>query len=185
MIHGIQIPDAVALVVQYDGILAQIVGQILLEDLVDLTVGVLEDHICGRIDCLDVTLVYIQILDAVATVENDHLRLTDHLCQQRLHVGIVHGEGGAVDGRDLLFHFPVPGKLHILEVPHAVILDNDTGGLILLLQFDQMIRIELLFLFNQHHVRTAFFKKCGIVLILTLFAEDEQGPALDLEIRLS
>lgn len=69
MIHGIQIPDAVALVVQYDGILTQIVGQILLEDLVDLTVGVLEDHICGRIDCLDVTLVYIQILDAVATVE--------------------------------------------------------------------------------------------------------------------
>lgn len=69
MIHGIQIPDAIALVVQYDRILIQIVGQILLEDLIDLTVGILEDHICGRIHRFDVALVYIQILDTVATVE--------------------------------------------------------------------------------------------------------------------
>ena len=157
MIHGIQIPDAIALVVQYNRILIQIVGQILLEDLIDLTVGILEDHICGRIHRFDVALVYIQILDTVATVENDHLGLTDHLCQQRFHICVVHREGGAVNGRDLLLYFPVPGKRHVLTIPHTVILDDDTGGLVLLLQLDQMIRSKLLFLFDQYDIRMTLF----------------------------
>ena len=72
MIQGIDIPDTIAHVVQHNGIAVQIEGKILFKYLVDFPVAVLKDNIRLLVDRLYITLIAVQILNAVAAVENDH-----------------------------------------------------------------------------------------------------------------
>ncbi len=185
MLHGIQVPDSVSLIVQVDNGLVQVIGQVLLKDLVNLSFGIFEDDIRIGIYCLDISLVGIQLLpDRVAAVEDNHLRLADHLSQKGTHIGVIHGKRRTVNCGNLLFYVPVPGKLCIFVIPHTVILYNDTFRLVALLQSRQICRIEILFPLNQLHLRAAFFQKCGIVFVFPFLAEDQQSLAPDLKIVL-
>ena len=75
-------------------------------------------------------------------------------------------------------------KLHVLEVPHAVILDQNTLRLVLLLQLHQMSRIKLFLVLDQYQVCPALFQELFFILIFSLFAEDQKSSSLDLKVRL-
>ena len=186
MIGCIQVPDAITLIVKHDGVCIQIIGKILLEDLVDLTVFILEDHISLAVYCLDVALIGIQLVShRVAAVEDDHLRAADHLCQQRPHIGVIHGKGRTVDHGDLLFDLPIPWKLYLFIIPHTIELNDDSVRLVLFLQFGQSRGVEVLFLLDHFHHRAGLGQKSWIILQFSLLTDDQQCFSLGLEIRLA
>ena len=155
MIHGIQIPYSITLVIQFNHLRLQIIGKILFHNLIDLSVGILEYNFRLGIYGLHIPLVAAQILHPVATVKDNQFRLPDLLRQQGFHIRKIHGKSGSVNGRDLLLYPPMPGKLHLLIIPHTVVFNDDALRLMLLFQLNQPAGNKILFLVNRFKHRAA------------------------------
>ena len=126
MIHTVKIPDPVGIIIQNDLLGGKIIGEIFLKYLIDLAVRIFKYNICLLVDSLDVSAVIWKFFPhTVTAIENNELRLSDHLSQQRSHICVIHGEGGSVYNGDLLVYLPVPGQLTVFVIPYTVPLNDD------------------------------------------------------------
>lgn len=101
----------------------------------------------ARVHRLDVLLVEHLLERVRAAVENDHVGGGDVLEHLRTDVVRVDLEGGRVDRRDDLVQLPARReRLHQrLELPHAVVLDDDAVGVVLLLDALEDVRGQTVF----------------------------------------
>ena len=185
MIHAVQIPDSIALVIQRYGFPGQIIRQIFFKNFVDLAIGIFKNHIRRRIHSFYIALVHIQLIPhSVAAIKNDHLRLADHFRQKRTHICIVHGECRTVNGSDLLFNLPIPGQLHVFIIPHSVKFNDNPFRFMLLFQAGQIFRVEILLVLNPLNLCPASFQKLTVIFLLTLLTENQKRLSLHLKIGL-
>ena len=114
-----------------------------------------------------------------AAVEDDEVRLGDLLHHQLAHVPGVEVEAVALHKAHDLVEDPVGGEDVLIEGrqgPHAVVLDEDLTGAVLLLALFQEGAGEAFLILHRHH--GDIFQELLVVLLVALLAAEEEGAVL-------
>ena len=107
------------------------------------------------VECLDVSLIGIEVFDTIAAVEDDHFGFADHVRNHRFHIRKIHRDGGCIDRCDLLLHLPVPRQAQVAELPHTVIFYDNALRMILFFQLDHLFRSKIRLFLDGFHDRLA------------------------------
>ena len=155
MLHGVHVEQAVVLVGDLNDILIQIKGA-LVAGVVILAGAVLVFQIDGgpAVDHLQVAAAEGGGQLGGAAVEHDHVGAGQLFHHQLSEVAGVAVKGGGLHKGHHLIQQPVGGEnlgLQFAQLPHAVPLDDDLLGLVLLFQLFQQGELQIAFIFNVHH----------------------------------
>jgi len=184
MVLNVQVPDAVVVVLQVDVGVVQRVGENVLH-LQLLAPLVLKDHLAHAVGRPNGALPARQRHVGGAAVEEDHVRLGDHVDDHGLHVVPVHLKGGAVDHVDGLIESPGLGELQIpedLDGPHAVILHQHPLGLIAAVHLFQKGGGDLVLGLNGHDPAVLLGQLLLVVLLLAVLAHQKHGALSVVEV---
>ena len=177
MLLDVQVPDAVVLVLQDDGVRLQGVGEDVLH-LQLLPLLVLKDDLAHAVYRPDGALPAGQGHVRRAAVEEDHIGLGDHVDDHGLHVGAVHLEGGAVDDVDGLVEPPGLGQLQVpedLDGPHAVVLQEHPLRLIAAVDLLEKAGVQLGLVLDRDQAGVPPGQLLRIILRLAVLTHQQDG----------
>ena len=185
IVHAVGVPEAVVVIAQLQHRYGQVEGTQAIVVVLHPVVGVLQVHLRPAVEHFQVALTQDLRQLVSAAVKDDQIGLPELLHHQAGHVFGVAVEGGGLHNGDDLVQVPVPGEGgHGLgDLPHAVVLHHDLGGMVLRLQglhFGQ-VQVLLALQVDGDHVKLAQGRV--VIFLLTLLADQEEGALILGEIR--
>ena len=184
MLLDIQIPDAVVRILQDDVVLLQRVGEDVLH-LQHLALHVLKDDLTHPVHRPDRPLPAGQRHVGGTAVEEDHIRPGYHIDEHRLHVVQIHLKGRAVHHMDGLIEPPGLGQAappQDIHRPHTVVLQQHPFRLVTAVHLLQKFGGQSLLILNGDQTAVALRQELGVVLLLSVLAQEEHRPLAVIEV---
>ena len=148
---------------------------------------VLKYQIALGIYTADGTLIQKHGVLIVTAVENNHVRVSKELDGLHFDIVQIQREVLTVQNRNDLIIGPVFGQVqrqHVLDRPHAVVLDEHTFRTILGLEIRKKLLRNFALIFHDDHFGVGLFQELFLILLFTLLAENEKGAGTVVKIIL-
>ena len=123
----------------------------------------------------------------LTAVENYQIRVSDHLHEQGFHIVHIDLEGTGIHGYDVLCQIPVTWHIGLIELiyrPQRIVLYQNSSRMMFFIQHLQGIRVKVFRIFDDLDHRIHFFQAFLIVLLFSLFAENQKRFVRNLKITL-
>ena len=179
MIHAVDIEGTELLIGDDDRIGLHIIRQIFVGDaVIDGAVQILEENggvgVHGAQLLPPGSLVELRL----AAVDGDHIRKLHRIGEEFAHIGHVVVKGAAVGGGDHLGPVPEAGEpegIQLVDAPHGIVFQDDTGGLMLIFQLLETFGVEFLFLLEHDEDTLVLFQGFPVPFLFAVLTADDEN----------
>ena len=178
VIHDVHVPDTEILVGNFNHILIHVEGALVAgEVILAVAVVVFQEDVGAAVHHAQIAAAQSVFEFLGAAVEHQHVRVGDLFHHQLAHVFGIHLKGGGLyKGHDLIQN-PVGRQdfaVQPLDLPHAVVFNQDLLGLVLLFQLLHVGAFQVLLVLNGDHGHIV--QNLGVVFQFAFLAAQEQSP---------